>query len=44
MRCKCCDNPDATYIRQWEEWYCKECLDIIEETISEDEEIDYEDL
>lgn len=45
MHCKCCDNPRASYIREWEDWYCEECLDIISELISEDEwEEEYYDV
>lgn len=38
MRCRCCDSPEANWISYYEEYYCDECLDVIEETTQEWEE------
>ncbi len=43
MRCRCCNSPDAHYIRYYDEYYCNECLDVIEETIAEDSFDDLEE-
>lgn len=42
MRCRACNSPHATFQRQWEEWYCEECLDEIYDSLSEfdEEEVD----
>lgn len=39
MHCRCCDSMDARRIDYYEEWYCDECLEVIEDTLNE-----YEDL
>ena len=41
MRCRACDSLDATYQQQWEEWYCRECLEEIYDTLSEFEDDDF---
>lgn len=40
MRCRCCDSPEAKWIHYWQEYYCEDCKDSIDETISEDEELE----
>lgn len=40
MRCRCCDSPQAKFIHHYDEWYCEECLDSIEDVISEDEDLE----
>ena len=43
MRCYCCNSPEANWIHCYDEWYCDECLNSIDETIQEWEE-DLDDL
>ena len=39
MHCRCCDSMEAHFIHHYEEWYRDECLEAIEDTLNE-----YEDL
>ncbi len=38
MRCRACDSPHASFQKQWEEWYCEECLDEIYDSLTEFED------
>lgn len=40
MHCRACDSERAKFISEWEEWYCKECVDAIMEVIVEDEDLE----
>ncbi len=38
IRCRCCDSPEAKWVRAWEDYYCDECLDSIYDSLGEFEE------
>ena len=43
MRCRCCNSVEANWISYYDEYYCDECLEVIEDTVQEDFEDVLED-
>ncbi len=38
MRCKSCDSLEGKWQRQWDEYYCQECVDAIYDSLDEFDE------